>query len=352
MPRARPCAGPRRREQQGHVAAEKHDDRRNPQPVRVGEVAEVIPTARPVRRRPFLGDRGVRHEAAEVGHAKCLVHERQRERGDDELDAGPHSGVPPLHREDEGEEREAEQHELGADEPTQSERERLWQREGALRRCGPAREDPEARTQPRERQARLEAAGREDPHREDRHQHQHPERDGEGVVDGQHGETSGAAHRQPQRDERQREPENDGDPLEPERRGEIGNAEDGDPQRTGERLDAFARVEHRTVADANLTHDPQVDEAVVDHHAMRPRGRGEQGARDHEDGGLEPTPPTSARVRLRIADPLTHRHDAESYRERSVRTTSGMCIEGPRVPGVVGARGPNLRPQPCEGSRR
>ena len=77
--------------------------------------------------------------------------------------------------------------------------------------------------------------------------------------------------RQNQSRDRCRDPNNDGDPFETERSDQVGHGQDGNPQRARVRLDSFAGVEHRSVAGRDLMDDPQIDEAVVDDAAVRPR---------------------------------------------------------------------------------
>ena len=282
-----------------------------PQPVRVGEVAEVIPTAHPVRRRPFLGDRGVRHEAAEVGHAECLVHERQPNAGDDEFDAArirmcrhciarTRATNARLNSTSSGRTSQPSR----ARTPVAAEGSAPGTRPSArIQRLAPSHANVRPVSRPLVAKIHIGriATNTSTPNGTAKASSTVAMARRRAPLIASHNTTSDSASPRTTA-------------IHSSRNGAARSAtlRIGDPQRTGERLDAFARVEHRAVADANLTHDPQVDEAVVDHHTMRPRSRrrtrrtgsrGQRSGADAANGRSSPPPdcgPAHAPPRRRV----------------------------------------------------
>ena len=150
------------------VPAREHHQRGEPEPVRLGEVQEVVPSARQVGAATFLRDRGAGDQASVEPHPEHLVGDGQSDHRGDDAGAVPPTILRPLHAEYEDEERRAGEHELRSYQPAEAEDDRTRHRHAPVRSARPVGEDPQAGPQPSEREPAFESTRRVDPHREHR----------------------------------------------------------------------------------------------------------------------------------------------------------------------------------------
>ena len=313
-PRARPARSLRAQSaDERDVAADRDRKSREPQRVRTRRIEEVRPPASPARDRALLGDRGVGDEAAEVAHSEQLICERQRDHRGDERGSIARSVDARLADERDDQEEGAEEHELGAYQPAQTEDHQLETAQPARLGTGPVGEDRQAPALPREREAGLEPARLEHPRRKQRDEHQQPERNEHRVRPRASRQRARTDHGEPESGTRQAEAEPDREPLEPDRRDDVGDRQDGDPQRAREGLDPLARVEDRAVAARDLAHDAEVDEAVVRDPPVGPTRAEEERERHRDEARLQThsalatrTATSAARPASRPASWVTH----------------------------------------------
>ena len=232
---------------------------------------------------------------------------------------------------------------FGAYQRAEAEQHHLPTRQGAVA-CRPKREHVQTRAQPRVRQPVLETAGREPPHRSERHEHQRADRDQQGAAGDALLQADRSQDRQGDADEAERNAAQNRDPFEPDGSQDVAHEQRRQPEGAGERLDSLAGVEHRAVPRLDLADHAQVDEAVVVHPAVVPRPQREHDQGERQQPHLDqpapvpmPTPHAARGFELRrdVGRRTKRHHAVAKYGSWPLLKSSGRQCRSSRVRHLV-----------------